>query len=55
MTEEHEHAWVCVDAGENWDKEGTYFDRFEQCDIEGCELERHVRYRLEVLSTHQSE
>ncbi len=55
MTAGHEHEWVCNDAGENWDPDGKYFDRFEECDIDGCGFERHVRYTLSVLSTYQNE
>ncbi len=55
LTKEHEHQWICLESGENWDPEGKYFDRFEECDVEGCGYGRHVRYHVEQLSTYQSE
>ena len=55
MPDEHEHEWICLDAGENWNDEGTYFDRDEECHVKGCNLRRRTRYHVEQLSTYQSE
>lgn len=50
----HEHQWVCYEAGENWNDEGTYFDRMEECDVDGCNKVRDVRYNLQVLNEREN-
>jgi len=49
----HEHKWVCYEAGEDWNEEGTYFDRTEECDVDGCNTVRDVRYNLQVLNVRE--
>jgi len=50
---DHEHKWVCYEAGEDWNEEGTYFDRTEECDVSGCNTVRDVRYNLQVLKVYE--
>ena len=39
--------FVCYEAGENWSKDGTYFDRYERCLL--CGREVKARYHHEVV------
>lgn len=53
--EEHEHQWVCNDSGENWDDEGTYFERIETCSVKGCNVWVDVKYNRRIIIYHDGE